>query len=212
MKITLRRLFGAVAWLTMLGLVVTIAMGLLKQSTNNDSQAKTTQTILISSPFFWLILLALVVVAIQTYVNYSKDWYNPDLALKYQDAFESERVVTARTKATKQYKEKGKYNHMTKEVEVVLDIFEDIGFYVKHEEMSREVAHHHFYHWARGYIQTARGYIERYQIDDPTAYESCEYLLKEITEVEANKVRRRIEELVYDEKEIADFMEEESAD
>lgn len=198
--------------LTLLGLLVAITIGIVKQSPAGIPAAKTTGVAMLLSPFFWLILASVVVVALQTYVSYSKDWYNPELALKYQDAFESERVMQARATAARQFKDKGKYNPMTKEIEVVLDIFEDIGFYVKHDEISREVAHHHFYYWARGYIQTARSYIETYQIDDPTAYEWCAYLLKELTEVEAKKLGCRVESLVYDDKEIADFVGEETAD
>lgn len=82
----------------------------------------------------------------QAWDNYVRGWYNPDLALKYQDLFESEKVRIARSAAAKQFKKNKQYILDTKEIDTVLDVFEDIGFYVKHDQISIEVAHHHFYH------------------------------------------------------------------
>jgi hypothetical protein len=124
--------------------------------------------------------------------------------------FESERLCKARATAAKQYKEQKKYNAVTKEVEAVLDIFEDIGFYVMHDEISAEVAHHHFYHWIRGYVQTASDYIESYRREEPAAYEHCKYLLEKTAAVESKKMKVHPSTLMMDEKEIISFIEEEA--
>ena len=150
-------------------------------------------------------------VAIQSYCSYRKDWYNPNLALKYQDLFEGEPIRKARAAAANQFKADKKYNGKTKEIETVLDVFEDIGFYVKHHEISDEVAHHHFYYWIVGYIQTASEYIAEYRREDPTTYEHCEWLMNAVLKVEAKKLKCQTSELMYSEKDIADFIEEEAA-
>jgi hypothetical protein len=159
-----------------------------------------------STPFFWLAAAAVVIGCFQTWVNYRREWYDYTLALKYQDLLESGAVVEKRQKAARQFKEHKKYNAETREVEGALDLIEDIGFYVRNHKMSVEVAHHHFYFWIRGYVQTAKDYIATYQIDDPLAYEYCEELMKRVTDYEAAKLKCDPRTLTWDEEDIADFL------
>jgi hypothetical protein len=157
-------------------------------------------------PWHILVLLAVVAACVQTYVNYRRDWYDYDLALKYQDLLESQSTVANRQKAARQFKEKKAYNSDTREVEAPLDLIEDIGFYVRNHKMSVEVAHHHFYFWIRGYVQTAKNYIAAYRIDDPLAYEYCEELLKSVTDYEAKKLKCDRRTLTWDNEDIEEFL------
>jgi hypothetical protein len=197
MSLSPRRTLMAVTWFPMLTALFAV-VGYLKNSGGA------------SAAFFWLALTAIVVAAFQTWVNYSQDWYSPTLALKYQDEFEGATACKARATAAKQFKEHKKYNNETKEIEEVLDIFEDIGFYVMHDEISPEVAHHHFYHWIRGYVQTASEYIDNYRREQPTAYDHCKFLLEQTTAVEAKKMKCDPSTLTLDDKRIASFIDEEA--
>ncbi len=161
---------------------------------------------MLRSPYLLISLIAVFALLFQTWTNYVRDWFNPTLALRYQDRFESEDVLKKRSKAARYHKENKKWD---KSIDWILDIFEDVGFYVAKDEMSAEVAHHHFYYWIRGYIQTAQEYIRTYQIDDPTAHEWCEYLLKEVSKVEAAKSKTHIAKLTYDQDEIDEFIKDE---
>jgi lysyl-tRNA synthetase class II len=158
------------------------------------------------SNFFWFMLLALFIIAFQTIINYQKLKYSPDLILKFQTVWESKEARKQRVKAALAFKKTKKWDG---EVETVLDILEDIGFYVKHDEISPEVAHHHFYHWARGYIQTASEYIKDLQRDDPSVYEYCEPLLKALSKVEAKKIKKTEPELHWEQKDIDQFIDDE---
>jgi hypothetical protein len=215
MSISPRRTFRAVSWFPVLTVFLAVAMEYMKTgsgATNSvpNPSSPNPPSSMFSSPYFWLVLAAVVVAIFQTWVRYTGDWYKPDLALKYQDLLNDKLTCDARAAAAKQFQTNKKYDQKTKEVEIVLDILEDIGFYVKHDEISVEVAHHHFYHWIRGYIQTADGYIAEYRRDDPLAYEHCGFLLKAVSGFEAKKVKRDAAELHWDEEEIRDFLDEEA--
>jgi hypothetical protein len=185
-------------------------MEYMKSSGGESAVPHNPESPMFSSPYFWLVLAAIAVAIFQTWVRYSRDWFDPKLALHYQDIFEGKTLCRARAAAAWQFKQTGKYNAETKEVEVVLDIFEDIGFYVKHDEISAEVAHHHFYYWIAGYVQTASSYIDNYRRDEPTTYEHCKYLLEQTTAVESKKLKVHPSTLTLDEEDVASFIEEET--
>jgi hypothetical protein len=206
-----RRIIRAVSWFPVLTIIFAVFGYLKTNSATPAGETHNATSPMFSSPFFWLSLTAVAVAAFQTWVNYSRDWYDPELALKYQGVFEGDTLCKARSAAAKQYKETRKYDGQTKEVEIVLDVFEDIGFYVMHDQISPEVAHHHFYHWIRGYIQTASDYIENYRRDDPAAYEHCKYLLEQTAKVEARKMKVHLSTLSLGEEDIAEFVDEAAA-
>src|ERR1700722_6415165 len=93
-------------------------------------------TNMLTSPYFYICVVALGAIVFQTWVNYVSGWYSPNLALKYQDLWESEKVRKSRSAAATEFKSNKTYSLKTKEVETVLDVIEDIGFYVKNDEMS----------------------------------------------------------------------------
>jgi hypothetical protein len=183
--------------------IVTAVIGSHHQ-TNNNPAGNTQTNSFLAAPYFWVCCLALMALLFQTWVDYVKEWYKSTLALKYQDTFESLVVGKKRAMAAKIFKTSGKWNS---EVEPILDIFEDLGFYVRVDEISRDVAHHHLYYWIRGYVQTAELYIKDYQRTDPTAYENCEFLLEAVSKVEARKLRVPVLKLRWDEKRIQEFIQ-----
>jgi hypothetical protein len=160
-------------------------------------------------PFYFLVFAAVFAVAVQTIVNCRKDWYNPTLALKYEDLFDSKPILKARATAAKQFQKDGAYNANSKEIETVLDVFETIGFYVMHDEISPEVAHHHFDYWIRGYVETAEEYIKDRRRKAPTIYEHVEYLLAQTSTVEAKKLHKHLAETRLSQEEIKEFIIEE---
>jgi hypothetical protein len=210
MIISSRRLIRSIGWVQLFTAILAVILACLHSEGSAPNPSHNLNTIMSLSPYFLLVLLAIIVAAFHTWVQYTKDWYKPDLALKYQDLLDGDHACDARAAAAKQFKTSKKYDQTTKEVEIVLDILEDIGFYVKHDEISIEVAHHHFYHWIRGYIQTADGYIAEYRREDPLAYEHCKFLLEAVSAFEAKKIKREAAELHWNENDINEFLEEEA--
>jgi hypothetical protein len=209
MKFHFKRIIHALDWWVILSTFLAVA-GMVSKWTSNSTEPSAAQPgtfKMNSTPFFWLAAAAVIVGCFQTWVNYRREWYDYTLALKYQDLLERKVVVEKRQKAARQFKEHKKYNAETREVEAALDLIEDIGFYVRNHKMSVEVAHHHFYFWIRGYVQTGKDYIATYQIDDPLAYEYCEELLKSVTDYEAAKLKCDPRTLTWDEKDIEEFLE-----
>ncbi len=160
----------------------------------------------VSSPFAWIVLAGVLFLGIQTWANYRREWYDPALALQFQELFESDEVRHARSAAMQEFKATGKWS---RKVEPVLDVFEDIGFYVENEQISCDVAHHHFYHWIRGYVQMSDEYIKLIRTKDPLAYECCPKLLERVSSLEAKKLKKRVSELHWDSNDINDFIQDE---
>jgi hypothetical protein len=164
------------------------------------------------SSIFWIIIVIATVgfslVAVQTWANYKTQWYDPNLALKYVDIFFGHDLMKYRKKAGIKYKKTGKW---TSDVEDVLDILEDLGFYIENQIISRDIAHHFFYYWIRGYIQTADDYIKecRSQPQQELAYEHCFSLLEEVSKVEAKKTNTSIPSLHWNQEDIDKFIEAE---
>src|SRR4029077_8270466 len=94
--------------------------------------------------------------ALVGWYEYRKRKYDPTWTLKYQEMFDGmtkERAEAART-ILKNKSSLSKVEEMRDElslIDPVLDFFEDIGFYMRGDVISPETAHHHFYHWIRGY-------------------------------------------------------------
>ena len=107
---------------------------------------------------FWGGLFGLLVVGLQTALNYRTSKYDVSLALQYSNIFFDD-LKGKRFEAAKVVLQVAKSDADKKkdvdilEVEPVLDVLEDIGFLVKHGRISDEVAHHYFSHWIQLYIQ-----------------------------------------------------------
>ncbi len=177
-----------------------------------------------SSPWTSIAIIAfaivLVIAILQTVEKYHRLTYDPTWALRYQEMFdemaEKERPAAAKV-LLKGLKESGYLSHIdTKRKELsdiddVLDIFEDIGFYVKGAQISPEVAHHQFFHWIRGYYETARGeYIAAWRNPnkEPARWENLGYLFEITSEVE-REISRKYGQCAPPQEDLEKFLLEE---
>ena len=108
----------------------------------------------VSVIFAAVAVAGLFLLGLQTWANYYRQWYNPTLALKYQDMFCAPELMDARKKACRYYQ---KHKEWPIEVEDVLDVFDDLGFYVQTIHVSRDVLHQYFCWWVCGYVGLAQG-------------------------------------------------------
>jgi hypothetical protein len=95
------------------------------------------------------------------------------------------------------------------DVDDVLDFFEDIGFYVKGGQISAEVAHHHFYHWIRGYWKASRDYIESRQQLESTIWSHIGELFDTTWDIESSYTNRSKEQELEDD--VLTFLNEEAS-
>jgi hypothetical protein len=94
----------------------------------------------------------------------------------------------ARSKAARLLKDnQGKLRRTDPEladIDEVLDFLEDLGFYLYGDQITPEVAHHHFYHWIRGYYLASRDYIGAWQAKEPTRWERVAELFENTNTIE----------------------------
>lgn len=153
--------------------------------------------------FFWLV---------QAWFEYRRKTNDPTWALKYQEMWDkAEGTVRPRAaKALQKFEGKlseiGTYEKELADIDDVLDILEDIGFYMEGDHISPEVACHHFYHWIRGYWYNAHTYIEAWRKKEPARWRHIKPLLQATAEV-----NHRMEKLVPTDAELKLFLEQEAA-
>lgn len=164
-------------------------------------------------PIVLVFVVALAVIYYQTRLNYQQKTHDLTWALKFQDKFEE--MGAQRFKAAWLLKNKRellsepkKNRQVLGDIDDVLDLFEDVGFYLQGEYITPEVAYHHFYHWVRGYYQSAKEYITRWQDEEEARWENLESLYKTLDELESGH-EKRIKEEQFDETERDEFLEEE---
>ncbi len=144
------------------------------------------------------ILIAAALIIYQAYKVYKSTTYEHGLILKYQDAFEKMEVQrNAAANAClafiqqENWETGGDWNKVphSDEVEHVLDIFEDIGFYLKGNKVSDVVVHHHLCHWILIYFLPLRRYIfkRRKEEGETTCWEHVPWLHKMMVGMEARK-------------------------
>jgi len=119
---------------------------------------------------WWIIGGAMVGVGLlmcQAWFEYRHRTYEPTWAFRFDDRFYGNEIMDARFRAAKALKDNpGRIERTDAELEEIddlLDFLEDLGFYQRGDQISPEVAHHHFYYWIRAYYLAARDYIEAWQ-------------------------------------------------
>ena len=167
--------------------------------------------------WFWVMLLVVSIVFLfmKAIFEYERQTYDPTWVIGYQDSFLESDFLKIRKEACKIIKEKEKNFQALVEnkkesasLDEVLDFFEEIGFYVKGRQISPEVAHHHFYHWIRGYYSFSKAYICLWRDKERTRWENIESLFMITYEIEREANGRTTqEELEIPKKE--NFLEEE---
>jgi hypothetical protein len=141
---------------------------------------------------WWLIgggIGGAILLAYQAKSEYQHRTYDPTWAFKFDDRLYDSEIKEARSKAARILKDnQGKLRSTDrglKDIDDVLDFLEDIGFYVRGDQISPEVAHHHFYHWIRGYYLAARDYIEAWQEQESASWKHVKELFETTREIEA---------------------------
>jgi len=168
-------------------------------------------------------IVLIVLLILKTRVEYKRRKYDYTLAFILDEWFEKlELQRSEAAKVCKKYLDlKSQKGDMEKwgdiaveereKVEPVLDFFEDLGFYLHGDQISDEVAHHHYYHWLLGYYSILESYIEFYQKHDPngepSAYVWIEPLFNRLSEIEKTRPRPTLILKSYEAK--VDFLKEE---
>ena len=139
----------------------------------------------------WLIIAGIagvVLLGFQAYSEYQHRTCDPTWALKFDDRFYDNEFKEARYKAATILKDHwGKLRSTDKsleDIDDVLDFLEDLRFYVHGDQISPEVAHHHFYHWIRGYYLASRDYIEAWQEQEAASWQHLKELYETTRELD----------------------------
>lgn len=126
--------------------------------------------------------------AYQATSEYQQLTNDPTWAFRFDDRLYSDELKEARCRAAKIFKNnQGKLRSTDKgleDIDDVLDFLEDIGFYVHGDQISPEVAHHHFFHWIRGYYLAARDYIEAWQEQESASWMHIKELFETTRQIE----------------------------
>ena len=142
---------------------------------------------------WWLIAIGIVGVGLlvyQAWSEYQHRTYDPTWVFRFDDRFYDGEFREIRCRAAKVLKDNqrklGRTDKDLDDIDEVLDFFEDIGFYVHGDQISPNVANHHFYHWIRGYYLAARDYIEAWQQQpiEPTRWNHVKELYAITSEIE----------------------------
>jgi hypothetical protein len=169
------------------------------------------------SELLFITLIVIIVVGVvawlsQTYSEYQRRTYDSELAVKYWDMWlkaKDQRRAAARVLQRRR-------NDLTdiaglgpelEQIDDVLDILEDLGFYVQGARISTEVTHHFFYHWIRGYWFAAMPYISAKRRLETRSWEHVNKLVDQVSQVEREQHGPRL--LVLDDEQIASFLAEE---
>jgi hypothetical protein len=160
------------------------------------------------------VVAALLLLVVQTFLEYRRRTYDPTWVLKFQDTWESrEEIRATASKVIRDNRDKlsriKEHESLLCPIDDVLDMLEDVGFYVHGDQISPEVAHHHFYHWIRGYWCAAQNYIKAWQIEETARWQHLPKLYDETSEVELTIQGGKKPQLWRNAEQIAEFLREE---
>jgi hypothetical protein len=142
---------------------------------------------------WWLIiglLAGFLFIVLRNYLEYRRVIYDPHWALVFQDRFDN--MKTERSAAAKILRDSkadlGNFEDPElADIDDVLDFLEDIGLYQRADHISPELAHHHFFHWTRGYWQAARTYVQGWRNKEPARWNHVEELYETICDIELSE-------------------------
>lgn len=161
------------------------------------------------------LLLAIIFLVIQTWAEYTHKTYDPTWILKYQDMWDDSRLLRSEAaKVLSKNKDKlakiDEYESLLSPIDDALDILEDIGFYVKGNQISPEVAHHHFYHWIRGYWCASQEYVKAWRRKESARWQHLSKLYKETSDIECSIEGCTEDKLWLKDSELAEFLKQEA--
>src|SRR5262249_33623679 len=96
-------------------------------------------------------------------------------------------------------------------IDPVLDILDDLGFFLRGDRISDKVLHHFFYYWIRGYWMASEPYVRAWRTrpKERTRWGNIEKLFEATREVEISNGGKREEEELNDPREVEKFLREE---
>jgi len=177
------------------GAVIITALGRVAVTSLTGTPNAATTAVSITPILFWSLLVGVIVGLIALLLQWNSDYrkrtYDPTWALKLGEISSSDAMLTRRSKAAECLKtdaQKLRSSEFTSlDVDAVLDFFEELGFYLRGDQITPEVAHHSFHYWIRGYYCAAREYVENAQETEATAWEHVKYLFETLHEVEIER-------------------------
>jgi len=185
--------------------------------TSNSAQTSNLATNLIPSAIIWaawtVFVAAIVFWVFQTWSEYDRRLNDPSWILKFQDTWLSsakQRRFAAESLLAYHVGNEGEKKKADLDlIDDVLDILEDVGFYVDGDQISPEVAHHHLFYWIRGYWFAAQPYIAEKQRLEATQWDHLGPLYKETSEIEAKKRKEKPVSVGLSGNQIVEFLTEE---
>ena len=158
---------------------------------------------------WFCIVAAFVLLVYQVHRIYLAKTHDHALILKYQELWDVKAMVKWRSECAtnclatirqQDWEKSTDATALTNEdaIESILDLFEDIGFYLKGGYLTDEIVHHHFCHYIAIYVPVLLRYVERRRKDEqePTTWEHVPELYKRMIVVEARKSSWRLKRVV----------------
>jgi hypothetical protein len=163
----------------------------------------------------WLIvvgvIIAVLLLTFRARSEYLQRTYDPTWINKFNEQFFDQEMIKSRQLAAKTLMEySGRLESGDKQlrnIDDVLDFFEELGFYVKGDQISPEFAHQSFYYWIEGFCAAAKPYIKRKQEISATAWDHIDYLYTVTKQVEDEITKKKNEE--FDSAELTMFLNDE---
>jgi hypothetical protein len=153
-------------------------------------------------------------ICLRNYLEYHRLIYDPHWAMNFQDRFDGATMKDARVRAAQALlANKADLTHIENEaladVDDVLDFFEDVGLYQRADHISPELAHHHFFHWTRGYWQAAKPYVEAWRVKEPARWNHVEELFDTSCDLELKEQGGTREGLRLSDSALDEFLQQE---
>lgn len=152
----------------------------------------------------------LVLMGLNAWAEYKQRTYDPSLAMRFDEKFWSEAIISKRKKAADTLlNQTGNLRRIERDliaVDDILDFLEDLGFFQHGHQVSPEIMHHLFYHWIRGYYIATRDRIYAWQREEPARWCHIKELY-EMTDCIEGRFDKGKKELSQDQ--IKTFLEEE---
>lgn len=193
--------------------MIGLAVAVLNQSSKGAD--RTHIPLWISWGLLTIAAIGVVLLILQWRAEFRRRTYDPTWAVKFQDIFTCEETLEIRSRAAKALKEINEdKRRLIREdrsllyIDDILDLFEDLGFYMQGDQITPEVIHHAFYYWIRGYYSGAQNYITNAQGQRPSQWEFVKGLFETTYEVEIERNGRKID-WPLDRAHLMEFLDEE---
>ena len=175
--------------LMVLAIAATVLLALPRLYITSEGVAKMSNVQYLQYILWGILVLAVLVLGLSTFFEYRRRTHDWTLIFQYADTFDEmteQRVAAARFLLDKTRN----LEEDCGELEDILDIFEDMGFYIEGDQLSSEVVHHTFDYWIRAFCQAAESYIKDRQRKEPLQWGHLDGLRKCVDRIEIRKLKK----------------------